>query len=120
MYSVILSTGDQVAAQVQKDKEAAIQMNNDAIKQRRVGLTGEEFSNNEAAEADNEEEAMLTESGVSVASSSSSKRTMSKKLVNCIVDYFPELADGAFLELVDGMLQLVVAADEEEEEDEEN
>jgi hypothetical protein len=40
---------------------------------------------------------------------------MSKRMVNCVVDYFPELADGAFLELVDGMLRLVVVDDDEEE-----
>ena len=59
-------------------------------------------------EGDDDEEG-ITEFSLSSSSSSSSVKTISKKVVERVVEFFPELKDGHYLELIDGMLKLVVA-----------
>jgi hypothetical protein len=85
-----LKTGKEVNAEVYSNAKDAQDANGD-------GEDDEEGADGEP----------LTESSSS-SSSSSSIRTTSKNVTDAIVACFPELKDGAHVELVDGQLRLVV------------
>ena len=89
----------QMAADATKLKEA-----NDASNAKKEGDNDEDEDDDD----EDEDEEELTATEQSSSSSSSSKKTLSKKVVNVVVECFPELKEGYYLELVDSMLSLVV------------
>ncbi len=121
-----VKTAAQVRAQIESDEAAVVASTEAASKKQRTEDNGKDVQDEE-----DDEEALFTEesalsaataaaSASSSSSSSSSSSTVkpppSKRFVNIVVGHFPALVDGAYLELVNGMLQLVVVDFDDEEE----
>ena len=96
-----LKTEAEVQAQMTADA-ATLKAANDASNAKKEG------DNDEDEDDEEEDEEELTATEQSSSSSSSSKKTLTKKVVNAVIECFPELEEGYYLELVDSMLQLVV------------
>ena len=91
----------------QNDKVQAInQAEIDGKKRKAEGAAnGEEEEEEEEEEAEPIEGLFMTESEVTTSSSSSSKKKPSKRLINALIECFPELIDSKYaLQLVDGEL----------------
>ena len=101
-----LKSQDEVQQQMTRDKELCESATANA-NQKQGGKDDED--NDEDIEDDEPEEGITeTSSASSSSSSSSSVKTVSKKVTDKVVDVFPELLDGAHLQLINGILGLVL------------
>ena len=100
-------TALEMQQQLKEDEATCQDATNDANKKR--GFEDESQEDNEGEEGDEDvEEEGMTEVSSSSSSSSSSVKTCSKKVTEKIIEVFPEIVDGAMLQLVDGVLMLVI------------